>query len=104
MIDIESEHAREICTAFGETGVRAEAVAHRAVEETRRYLAAGVPVGCNLADQLLPVMALGSGGSFRTLALTQHSMTNAAIVRLFTGARIEATTEGRDIVRVDVTR
>ncbi len=45
LVEIESEHASEIVTAFGETGVAAEAVASRAVDEARRYMAAGVPVG-----------------------------------------------------------
>jgi RNA 3'-terminal phosphate cyclase (ATP) len=104
VVEIESEHAREVCTAFGETGVLAEVVADKAAQQARRYLAAGVPVGCHLADQLLPLMALGGGGSFRTVALTQHSKTNAEIVRMFTGAVIEAAPEGRDLVRVDVKR
>jgi RNA 3'-terminal phosphate cyclase (ATP) len=77
-------------------------VATRAVQEVRRYLTAGVPVGCHLADQLLPILALGTGGSFRTTALTQHAKTNAEIVRLFTGVAIAAVSEGRDVVRVDV--
>jgi RNA 3'-terminal phosphate cyclase (ATP) len=104
IIEIHSQHASEICTAFGEVGVVAEAVADRAGHAARRYLAAGVPVGCHLADQLLPLLAVGSGGSYRTLSLTQHSITNAAIVRLFTGAAIEVTPDGRDVVRVDVKR
>jgi RNA 3'-terminal phosphate cyclase (ATP) len=104
LIEMESEHACEICSAFGETGVVAEAVADRVAHEARRYLAAAVPVGCHLADQLMPLLALGDGGSYRTLALTQHSKTNAAIVRLFTGATIDVTPEGRDAVRVDVKR
>ena len=104
LIEIDSVHTRELCTAFGEAGVLAEAVADKAAQQVRRYLAAGVPVGCHLADQLLPVMALGGGGSFRTLALTQHAKTNADIVRMFTGATIEVSPEGRDLVRVEVKR
>jgi len=103
LIEMETEHAAELCTAFGEAGTAAEAVATRAVQEVRRYLTACVPVGCHLADQLLPILALGAGGTFRTMALTQHAKTNADIVRLFTGVRIAATSEGRDVVRVDVT-
>jgi RNA 3'-terminal phosphate cyclase (ATP) len=104
LVEIDSEHAREVCTGFGESGVLAEAVADQAVQQARRYLAAGVPVGCHLADQLLPLMALGPGGSFRTVALTRHAKTNADIVRMFTGATIDVAQEGRDVVRVDVKR
>ena len=104
LVEIRSEHASEICTSFGETGVVAEAVADKAAHEARRYLAAGVPVGCHLADQLMPLLALGDGGSYRTLALTQHSKTNAVIIQMFTGAAIDVTPDGRDVVRVDVKR
>lgn len=101
-VELESEHATEICTGFGEPGTAAEAVAARAVHEMRRYLAAGVPVGGHLADQLLPLLAVGSGGSFRTLTPSRHTLTNADVVHQFGGARIEMTPESRDVVRVDV--
>ena len=104
LIEMESQHVTEIYAGFGESGVPAEAVANHAAQQARRYLAAGVPVGCNLADQLLTIMALGGGGTFRTLALTQHSKTNADVVRQFTGVTVTATDEGRDMVRVEVTQ
>lgn len=104
LIEIASEQATEISTAFGESGVAAEAVANHAGKEARRYLAAGVPVGCNLADQLLTIMALGGGGSFRTLSPTQHSKTNADIIHLFTGMRTTFADESRDVVRVEMAR
>jgi RNA 3'-terminal phosphate cyclase (ATP) len=102
LIEIEAQHVREICTAFGESGVPAEAVAEKVGREALRYLAAGVPVGGHLADQLLPLLALGGGGTFRTLTPTQHTKTNAGIVQLFTGAAIETTIEDHDVVRIDV--
>lgn len=104
LIEIASEHVTEIHSGFGENGVAAEAVADSAGQHARRYLAAAVPVGCNLADQLLTVMALGGGGVFRTLALTQHSKTNAEVIHLFTGMRTTATPEARDVVRVEMNR
>ena len=102
LVEIESEHAREIVTAFGETGTPAEAVAHRAVTETRRYIAAGVPVGCHLADQLMLLWALAGGGSFRTTTLSRHAQTNADVIRKFVDVNIECTDEDRDVVRVTV--
>jgi RNA 3'-terminal phosphate cyclase (ATP) len=101
-VEIESQYALEICTGFGEAGTRAEAVAAQAAKEARRYLAAGVPVGCHLADQLLPLMALGTGGAFRTLALSPHTRTNADVVRQFLDVQIDIADEARDVVRVDV--
>ena len=53
LIEIESENITEVFVGFGERGVRAESVASRAADQARRYLAAGVPIGRYLADQLL---------------------------------------------------
>src|SRR5262249_47081635 len=58
VIEIASQHVTEVFTGFGQRGVPAEAVARAAVDEARSYLAAGVPVGEHLADQLLLPMAL----------------------------------------------
>jgi RNA 3'-terminal phosphate cyclase (ATP) len=101
-VEIESEHVTEICTGFGETSTPAEAVADRAVRDARRYLAAGVPVGCHLADQLLPIAALAGSGSFRTLRPSGHALTNADVVRQFVNVEIVVTPETRDVFRVDV--
>jgi RNA 3'-terminal phosphate cyclase (ATP) len=102
VIDVTAEHAHEVCTAFGEIGVRAEAVAARAADEARRYLAAGVPVGEYLADQLLPILALGEGGVFRTVKVSQHTRTNADIIREFVNVDCTMNSESRDVVRVEL--
>jgi RNA 3'-terminal phosphate cyclase (ATP) len=102
MVETVAAHATEICTGFGEMRTTAEAVATQAATEMRRYLAAGVPVGLHLADQLMPLMALGAGGSYRTLALTRHATTNAGIIRQFVDVDITVTTESRDVVRVEI--
>jgi RNA 3'-terminal phosphate cyclase (ATP) len=102
VIEIGAEHAVEVCTGFGEVGVPSEAVARRAADDARRYLAANVPIGCHLADQLLPIMALGQGGVFRTMTLSQHARTNADIIRAFVDVRIDAIEEARDAVRVEM--
>ena len=49
------------------------AVAEAPAREVRRYLAAGVPVGEHLADQLLLPMALAGAGTFRTTAPSKHT-------------------------------
>jgi len=66
------------------------------------YLAAGVPVGGHLADQLLPILALGEGGAFRTLTLSSHVKTNIDVIKQFVDVRIDVTAEARDAVRIDV--
>jgi RNA 3'-terminal phosphate cyclase (ATP) len=85
MLEVESDHVTELFTGFGERGVRAEAVAERAVRETREYLASNVPVGRHLADQLLIPLALARGGAFRTLPLSRHATTNMRVIQTFLG-------------------
>ena len=68
-IVVESEHVTEVFTGFGRKGVRAETLATKAAEEARDYLAAGVPVGEHLADQLLLPIALAGRGAFRTVRI-----------------------------------
>lgn len=103
-VELVSEQVSEICSGFGETGTPAEAVADAAAKQARRYLAANVPVGLHLADQLLTVMAVGQGGSFRSLSPSRHTATNADVIRSFRDVRITMTTEARDVVNVEVSR
>ena len=60
MLEIASRNVTEVFTAFGQRDVRAEAVAASAVDQGRAYLAAGVPVGPHLADQVLIRLATGA--------------------------------------------
>lgn len=102
ILEVASRHLTEVFTGFGEVDVRAEAVAERAADQVRRYLAGGVPVGRYLADQLLLPLALAGGGSFRTLALTRHSTTNIDIIRRFLDIDVRTAGDQRDNVEVTV--
>ena len=82
-VEIESDNITEVFTGFGEKGISAEKVAKRAVKAVQEYLAFNVPVGRYLADQLLIPMALAGGGKFRTFSPTQHTTTNAEIIKKF---------------------
>jgi RNA 3'-terminal phosphate cyclase (ATP) len=93
MLEIECDHITEVVTAFGQRGVPAESVARKAVAEVERYLAAGVPVGEHLADQLLLPLALASGGSFVTLAPSLHAETNSEVIKMFLPVNIVWTPE-----------
>ena len=104
LLEIESENVTEICTGFGERGVPAKAVAKQAVRAARRYLAAGVPVGEYLADQLLLPMALAGGGVFRTLAPSRHLRTNIDVLKAFLDVQVEVIEEGRDQFRIEIKR
>ncbi|MGD8542708.1 MAG: RNA 3'-terminal phosphate cyclase [Desulfobacteraceae bacterium] len=90
LVAVHSEHVSEVFSAFGARGRPAESVARAAAEEVLGYLAAGVPVGRRLADQLLLPMALAGGGSFHTLEPSRHTRTNIAVIGHFLGAAITA--------------
>ena len=99
---IESDHVTEQITGFGERGTPAERVAALVSDQARRYLAAGVPVGEHLADQLLLPMALGGGGTFRTVKPSLHFTTQLELLALFLGTRASAVEEAPDIWRVEM--
>ena len=82
-IEVERAGGRELVTVFGEKGLRAELVADRACDEMAAFLAADVPVGEHLADQLLLPLAVAGGGSFRCAPLSSHAVTNIETIRLF---------------------
>lgn len=77
----------ELSTGFGERGVPAESVASGAAAEMRALLAARVPVGVHLADQLLLPLGLAGGGAFATLPLSQHALTAIEVIGAFGAAR-----------------
>lgn len=101
-IELESEHAADVFTGFGERGVSAEKVAERVAGDVRRYLALDVPVGEHLADQLLLPMAIAGGGAFRTGPLSSHCTTNAQIIERFLPVKLHAEGSGQDPVTVRV--
>jgi RNA 3'-terminal phosphate cyclase (ATP) len=99
MIEVNCDNVREVFTGFGRQGIPAERVASDAVHQVREYLAADVPVGKYLADQLILPLSIaawfnGSKSCFRTLPLSRHSTTQIDIVRRFLNVSIETETEG----------
>lgn len=103
--EITSEQVTEVFTAFGRTGARAEKVADEVIGQVREYLAADVPIGPYLADQiLLPLgISVWQGGQdqsarcFRTLPLTRHATTHCDILRQFLeiAIRVERSADGK---------
>ena len=102
LIVIESESMTEIVTGFGTKGVSAEKVASDTCDEAERYLRSDVPVGSHLADQLLIPMALAGAGSYRTLAPSAHTLSNATVVRRFLDVPIAIEMEAEDVYRITV--
>jgi len=83
LVELASPDGTEIVSGFGRKGVPAEQVAAEVAEDAAAFLAADVPVGAHLADQLLLPMALAGGGAFRTMAPTAHTRTNVDVIRRF---------------------
>jgi RNA 3'-terminal phosphate cyclase (ATP) len=101
-LEVESDRVTEVFTGFGMRGRSAEAVAEDAIEQTRRYLTAGMPVGSYLADQLLVPLALAGGGSFRAQSATLHATTNAQIIQRFLPVRFAWTESGQGCQLLEV--
>jgi RNA 3'-terminal phosphate cyclase (ATP) len=97
-----SEHVTNIFSAFGERGVRAEAVGHKAAKQAKRFINSGAAVEEHLADQLLLPMAISGGGSFTTTPLSSHSMTNIDVIRAFLRVGIAVEPIRNGVVRVAV--
>ena len=90
-LTVESENITEMFTGFGVKGVTAERVAKRCVGRVKSYLAADVPVGKYLADQLLIPLAMAGAGTFITQPPSRHTMTNIEIVKQFLDLNINCT-------------
>lgn len=87
-LEVASEHVTEVFSSIGEQGKPAQQVADDAINEVREYLAADVPVGGHMADQLMVPMAVASSKgagecAFRTLGFSRHAATNSEVVELF---------------------
>jgi RNA 3'-terminal phosphate cyclase (ATP) len=91
LVEVRTDHVTEVFTGFGAFRVPAEQVAQGAADEAKEYLDAEVPVGTHLADQLLLPMALGEGGRFLTQPVTEHTRTNADVIRMFLDVPIRFT-------------
>lgn len=101
MLTLEYEYATEVVCQLGEKNLRAEAVAQRAVQEARDYIASGAALGEHLADQVMLPMALAGGGRYTTQVLSQHTLTNADVISRYLPVRFVFTEqEGRHLVEV----
>jgi RNA 3'-terminal phosphate cyclase (ATP) len=101
-VEIDTERHTEVFTGFGEVNVRAEGVATRVAQETRAYIASGVPIGRYLADQLLIRMSLAGAGRFRTGPLSRHTTTNIEVIRQFLEVHIELVEEPKRVWTIAV--
>lgn len=98
LLEIERGPHRELVSGFGEKGLRAELVATRACDELEAFLAAGVPIGGHLADQLLLPLAVAGGGRFRAAPLSLHATTNIATIQQFLDVEVRVEPDGDAVI------
>ncbi len=98
--EIASELLTEIFTAFGQKNVSIPKVLYPVIDEIKEYLDQSVPVGPYLSDQLLLPLALAGEGVFRTVALTQHSLTNIEVIKKFLDVTIDVKHISKNIFEV----
>ncbi|AEF23691.1 RNA 3'-terminal phosphate cyclase [Pseudomonas fulva] len=101
MLTVACEQLTEQFCAFGQNGVRAEAVADRAIEPLRQWLTSGAAVAEHLADQLLLPMALAGSGSFTTTHLSEHLQSNIQVIEAFCPVTVRCRSVGKAL-RVEV--
>ena len=104
VVDVESDSGVEVFSGLGERRRSSKEVANAVVDQVEAFVAADVPVGEHLADQLLIPLAIAGGGAFRTMALTEHTRTNIEIVKLFLDVEIDVVDEASGAVRIVVNR
>lgn len=104
LLEIETDALVEVVSSFGERGKPAERVALEAVEEARRYLDSGAPVGVHLADQLLLPISMAGGGVFRTVRPSSHFETNAAVLERFLDVRVQSEPIAGDLFEIRIGR
>jgi RNA 3'-phosphate cyclase len=84
------EKSQACYVGLGERGKPAEKVGDEAADALFAFMATDGVIDEYLADQLLVPLALATGISeFRTSKVTQHLITNAAVIRAFTSASVE---------------
>ncbi|MCV6615606.1 MAG: RNA 3'-terminal phosphate cyclase [Cellvibrionaceae bacterium] len=101
---VRGEGFSEIVEVVGEKQLSAERVAGRAVQQLKQYLAAGVPVGEHLADQLLLPMALGNGGVFTTVKPSDHLLSNKAVIEQFMDIEIKVSQLNKSVWQLEVNK
>jgi len=90
--------------SIGERGRLAEEVGRQAATQLAEEIESGAPVDRHMSDILIPYLAVADGSSeFRTSQITMHTITNARIAELVSGAKITVDGElgNPGTVRVD---
>lgn len=89
LLEAQYAYVTEIVSGFGKLGLKAERLAKTAANRLKGYMESDAFAGPYLADQLLLPMAIAGGGQFTTVKPSQHSLTNAEIINLFTDTKFD---------------
>ena len=93
-----------VFTSFGARGLPLERVARDAAQQAQHFAVSPARVEGHLQDQMLLPLATGAGGSFSTVEPTEHTKTNAEVIRLFLPVSIVMDEQGKDDWTIDVRR
>ena len=102
LLTLEYANCAEVFMRLGEKGLSAESVAKKLLRESGEYVKSEGAVGEYLADQLLLPMALGAGGEFTTVGISEHFKANVDVIQQFLPACVTTTTIGSTCCRVRV--
>jgi len=83
------EHVTEVFTAFGEKKHKPNDTATLLAAEAKAWLDTGVPVDQHLCNQLMLLCALAGAGTFRTMPLDGHGLTQLDTIRKFYDVTID---------------
>lgn len=83
--------------ALGERGKPAEKVGEEAASNLIKEIDSGAPVDSNLADQILPFMALTKDSKIKVSEITNHCKTNIYVIEQFLGKIFEINEEEKII-------
>lgn len=103
VLEAEYAYVTETVSGFGKLGLSAERIGKTAGKRMHGYEASTAFAGPYLQDQLLLPFALaGSGGSFTSVKISQHSRTAADVIHRFTGRTVifEEVDGAANLVRV----
>ena len=86
---LEFEHSQSCFFSLGASGKRAETVADEVVSAIEEFMASSGAIDPYLADQLLlPLSFANNPSSLYTSKITQHLLTNAAVIQSFMDTEI----------------
>jgi RNA 3'-terminal phosphate cyclase (ATP) len=102
MVRYKSDDLTAMITSYGAPGKKAERVANEGARDAKNFVRSKTPITPWLSDQLLLLLALGPGGSYMTSLLTEHTRTNAHILKKFLDVSIDIQQQKPDRVLISV--